>query len=1003
MHGCEIYLTESLTDKIRDNYHTILIAKNSDGFEELNLLIDLSTDSQHMYYKPRLSFDEFLNISNNIIKISACLQSPLNRIGVNIESADDVDRVDRLNSYYEKLITAYDYYEIQPHVNSDEQRLYNKKLYELSKITGIPLIAGTDTHSINHYKAECRTMQQYSKNIIFDNEDVFDLTYKTYDELVEMFKRQDALPNDVICQAIENTNIMSDSVYEFDLDLSFKYPKIEGKEEELFKERVNRMYVEKLINGVISNNKRYLENIKEEFRVLKKIGMLGFIYFMSELCCWCHENDIPTGFCRGSIGGSYIAYILDIIDLNPLVWGTKFSRFANEDRIEIGDIDIDFAPEDRERVYEYIIGRFGLDKTAYILTTNTSADKGSIDDIVRGYANKYRRDNNLPKDADTPYSLEFAKKIKQDYEVSPEEARAKYKEVFYYFDGMKGCVVSKGIHPAGIVASPITLPDNYGTFWYDGKRVMSINMEEIHIVSLVKYDILGLKNIGIIKAACKLIGIPYPKSHEIDWLDKKVWDDMVVSHVGIFQFESLYAFDLLKRFKPQKVNDMSLVNASLRPSGESYRDRLIARKVNNNPSEIIDELLKDNNGYLVFQEDVTKFLQDICGLSGSRADNVRRAIGRKQIDRLQEALPEILEGYCSKSTKQRDVAEEEAKVFLKIIEDASSYMFGYNHSTGYSMIGYLCAYLRFYYPAEFITSYLNNSDNDDDILLGTELAEVKGININGVKFRYSRGKYFLDDKKLQIYKGIASIKFLNNQVADQLYNLRDLDYSNFIELLEDLNNTSINSRQLKILIEVGFFDEFGDINYLSNISDWFLKLYEKKSIKVDSLEKIGLTYEDLMPHTNKFTGKTYSGINSMELIKSLEKQIPKNTTTLKDIIRYQMQHIGSIDIKDKRYSGLIVVQKIDTKYTPKLKVYSLANGITADVKIDKKVFDNKTLNKGDIIRVIKQSSKPKYARLPEGGYMAIEGTKEIWISNYEKVEFLYTDDRQQTYLKKLRS
>ena len=150
----------------------------------------------------------------------------------------------------------------------------------------------------------------------------------------------------------------------------------------------------------------------------------------------------------------------------------------------------------------------------------------------------------------------------------------------------------------------------------------------------------------------------------------------------------------------------------LRPSGESYRDRLIGKEINHNPSEIIDELLNDNYGYLVFQEDVTKFLQDICGLSGSEADNVRRAIGRKQIDRLQQALPNILEGYCSKSNQPREIAEEEAKIFLKIIEDASSYMFGFNHSTGYSMIGYICAMLRYYYPLEFVAAYLNNSDTE---------------------------------------------------------------------------------------------------------------------------------------------------------------------------------------------------------------------------------------------------------------------------------------------------
>lgn len=160
---------------------------------------------------------------------------------------------------------------------------------------------------------------------------------------------------------------------------------------------------------------------------------------------------------------------------------------------------------------------------------------------------------------------------------------------------------------------------------------------------------------------------------------------------------------------------MSIVTACIRPSGASYRDALLARKPHSNPSEIIDELLKDNLGYLIYQEDTIKFLQQICGLSGSESDNIRRAIGRKQKDRLDAAMPSILEGYCEKSPQPRKVAEAEAKEFLQIIEDSASYQFGYNHSIAYCLLGYLCAYYRYYHPLEFITSFLNNAANEDDI------------------------------------------------------------------------------------------------------------------------------------------------------------------------------------------------------------------------------------------------------------------------------------------------
>lgn len=336
-------------------------------------------------------------------------------------------------------------------------------------------------------------------------------------------------------------------------------------------------------------------------------------------------------------------------------------------------IDMDFAPSQRELVYKYIINRFGQDKTAYILAIGTVSDKGTIDDIGRGLDKKYK-----DKGLESPYSLSKIKQIKKEYEENPEETKLKYRELFYYFDGIVNSVISQSVHPAGIVASPVSLPDNYGTFWKDGMRILQIDMEEIHEVSLVKYDILGLKNIEIIKDCCEYANLPYPKAHKVNFDDDKVWEDMIKYPYGIFQFESKYANELLSKFKPHKINDMNLVNASLRPSGESYRDKLLAGIPNKNPSKIIDDLLKENNGYLIFQEDTIAFLQDICGLSGSDADNIRRAIGRKQKDRLEDAMPQILEGYCSKSSKPRNIAEQEAKEFLQIIENSANYQFGKN-------------------------------------------------------------------------------------------------------------------------------------------------------------------------------------------------------------------------------------------------------------------------------------------------------------------------------------
>lgn len=984
--------------KVRDNYHTVLIAKNYDGVKEINALLDKSTQEDHFYYKNRITFDEFKNISDNVIKISACLASPLNKLRD------------------ESLIPYYDYLEVQPHINSEEQKEYNQWLYQMSIKYNKPLIAGTDTHSLNKYKAECRSILQKAKHIIFTNEDEFDLTYKSYDELVQMFKAQNSLPEKVYLEAIENTNRMANSVETFVLDKSFKYAKCYDDDEAVLKQRVNEGYRDKLRRGVIKKNPQYAVNVKEEFRVFKKIGMLGFMLFMSDLVRWCWANGIPIGYCRGSVGGSTIAYLTDIIDVDPIVWHTVFSRFANEDRKELGDIDIDISPTQRHLVYEHIIDSFGLDYTAYILAIGTVSDKGTIDEIGRALSDKWTQNNieyqaeykricdtieELSKNSDAnsmyglweteefgykrlreieqsaanPYSLDNIARIKKEYEEDPDGTKKKYPDIFYYFEGLLNTAISQSMHPAGIIVSPITLPDNYGTFWADGKRILQINMEECHEVSLNKYDLLGLKNVEIIKDTCALAGIPYPKSNEINWNDEKVWADIITSPAGIFQFEGDYAFKMLQSFQPHKINDMSLVNAALRPSGASYRDRLLAHEINHNPSEIIDDLLKDNFGFLVFQEDTIAFLQKICGLSGSEADNIRRAIGRKQKDRLEKAMPSILEGYCSKSDKPRDVAEKEAKAFLQIIEDSSNYQFGFNHSTGYSMIGYTCAYMRYYYPKQFIAAYLNNANNEDDIVNGTKLAQSKGIEILTAKFRHSKDIYLPDENDNKIYKGVASIKFLNNDVANELYNMRNEHFDSFVDIIKAFPG---NSRQLDILIKLGFFSpEFGSIGTLLRIVDLYNLYAGKRLLKK---EKCALPPEILSKYCTE-TAKQYKITDSEGLLQELCGMIPKDCRVpLMSEINWQQEYLGYCSIVMPEQKNVGYVMNVDCKYSPKITLYRLDNGTTVTYKLSKALYQKQPFDVGSCIAF--RSELRNKSRKTENGWEKIDGAYDEWITVY---------------------
>lgn len=1029
LHGVECYLTETHTVKERDNYHTILIAKNEAGLLEINRLVSKSSEESHFYYKPRISFDEFLGISDNVVKISACLASPLNKMPFS-------------HPKYEKLARHYNYFEIQPH-DFLEQKTYNQHLAQISKIYGIPLIAGTDTHSVNKYAAECRSILQLAKRIEYADEDSFDLTYKSYDELVEMFCIQDSLPSDLYLQAIENTNRMADSVDAFELDLSFKYPKLYGKrDKEVFLATISSCFLEKQQSGAIPPEQvqAFEEAIKEECRVFDKIDMSGFMLFMSELVTWCKNNDIPVGFNRGSCGGSRVSYVTNITDLNPETWNTVFSRFCNEDRKEIGDIDIDVSPSDRDKVYDYIINRFGQEKTAFILALGTIKEKGVIDEITRALSIRWDKEHlhdtksfkkivdalrdlnvkisngddrdgfgtyyfdaktntllfpessikNTPREElikqyaaeyerlkkeneriskQNPWAFKKSAEIKDLYDTNPDAAKEQYPEVFYYFDGLINTVISQSIHPAGIVASPLTLADNYGVFESDGKIILQIDMECVHETGLVKYDILGLKNVEIIKDAYKLIGKPYPQSHEINWDDQKVWKDMLRSPVGIFQFEGDFAFTMLKQYVPHSVFDMSLVTAAIRPSGASYRDSLMQHKPNKNPSEIIDKLLEENNGYLVYQEDVIKFLQQICGMSGSDADNTRRAIGRKDHERLQKALPQIFEGYCNNSPQPREIAEQEAKSFLQIIDDASSYMFGFNHSIGYCMIGYLCAYLRYYYPYEFITAYLNNANGEEDIRNGSDLAVLYGIHIIPPKFGVSKDKYVFDKDKKVIAKGITSLKYLNAGVANELYEIaHKYQPQTFMEvLLRASQETSLKTNQRDNLIKVDFFSDYGNGVELARIVDFFTLLKDgtaKKISKEKVLGKVGELISKYATDKNKdgSESKSYTITDMGGLLAEAEAMI--KSLNLPDVdfrvkMANQQDILGYVDLttgkKGDRRKLLItalyplISKNKGTAWGYAVQTRSVGTGKTARLTIRSYLYDKKPVQKGDII------------------------------------------------------
>lgn len=958
VHGVECYLTRVLAPKVRDNYHTVLLAKNYEGVKEINQAIFKSTDEAHMYYNNRISFNEFFALSDNVIKISACLASPLNQI-----SPDD--------PVYERLVQHYDFLEIQPH-NCEEQKKFNKQLYELSKQYNKPLIAAADVHSLNQYKAECRNIILKYKDQSYGNEDDYDLTYKSYDELVNAFAVQGALPEEVYLEAIENTLVLENMIEPFELDLSIKYPILYGDAEtdkKKFYECIENNITMKAMDGIIEDTPKLRADVEEEKRVFDKLNMNGFMLSMSELITWCKDNGIPVGPGRGSVCGSNIAYLTNITDVDPQRWNTVFSRFCNEDREEVGDIDVDIREQDRPKIFEYIISRFGTEKTARVASFGTFADKGAIICICSAF-NKIAEKQGKPP----IYSDDDIERIKSEYDKDPDSAREAYPDVFYYFDGIAGRKFSQSVHPAGMVISPVTLKDNYGVFHKDGDLCLMIDMDEVHDCGLVKYDFLILKTVNIIYDICKMIGKPYPQCHDIDFDDPDVWADMADDSSSIFQMESDYAKTLMRKYKPKNIFEMCHLTACIRPSGASYRDDLLARKPHHNPSPIIDELLADNNGYLIYQCDIIKFLKNICGFSGSEADNVRRAIARKQEDRLQKALPQILDGYCGKSDKPREEAEREANEFIQIMIDASSYMFGYNHSIAYCIVGYIEAYYRHYYPAHFIVAYLNNAANDKDILVGTEIAKQRKILITPPKFGESSAKYIYHEDTNTISKGIGSVKYLNDEISERLYKISQSKPKTFVDALRmamDDGEVTLKSNQLNILIKIDYFSCYGYIPQLTRIAAMFTDLKKGSASQIPKNSE-GLWYCDILKKYSSNIGakgnvlKTYKILDiwtAMREAESYVKTLIPDDISLQVKIDCQLTYLGYMacvtgDPKDRLKLYISKITPMKTRDTGevwgyKVDAVSIGSGKASELTVYNNTFKNIPFVVSSIIRAEK--------------------------------------------------
>ena len=717
------------------------------------------------------------------------------------------------------------------------------------------------------------------------------------------------------------------------------------------------------------------------------------------------KQGVSCGYSRGSVSGSIIAYILGITDVDSIKYNLNFERFMNQERVSLADVDSDWYKGDRWRVRDYLYKKNGL-YCCDIITFNTIAMKGAIKDVGRAL------------DMSLEETQEISNAVEQDEnkkDCIPDSYRKKYPLLFQYVDIVTGTIVSVGNHPAGLVVSPHDVNRAFGTFYSSTNEnpISQINMKEVDMLNYVKLDVLGLDCVGLINQTCEFAGIQRLTPDNMNFNDMEVWSDIAEDCTMIFQFESdfagSYLQDILKEEtikRIKKVNPnfsyidlMSMANGAIRPAGASYRTELSQGIYRDNGHPSLNEFLAPTLGYLVYQEQIIEFLHKFCGFTMGEADVVRRGFAKKTgTDKyipiiknggyLTDDKKHYIKGFIQTMTDDYSVSTEEAENlivnFLQVIIDASDYLFSKNHADPYSYLGFACGYLRHYHLLEFLTAAMNIYKEDEAKSINIKIyAKKKGVLIKPVKFRKSKAEYFMDKQENAIYQGIASIKYLNEDAANDLYSIKDEKFDSFIDLLERIQDLRIDSRKLEILIKLDFFSEFGGINYLLACTSLFDKYHGKKQIKKDKLFEEKLDFDLVRKYSTKETPKMFSGLDSIGLLKELIENIPNKPTSIRTIIEYQIENLGYIGVVDKKYAGYCVVSDLNVDYSPKLQLYALANGNTIPVKIDKKTFKNRPLVRGDIIKVENQCKKPKKKKVNDRWIDSDE--KEWWVTDYKVV------------------
>jgi len=866
--GCEFYLTPTSRFEKKGQksplYHLIILAKNLTGYKNLVKLITLSY-LEGFYYKPRIDKELLKKYSEGLIGLSSCLAGEIPSYILQ----GDIDKAKMaINEYLDIFGPSNFYLELQDN-GLAEQKFVNDKLIELSKELDVPVVASNDVHYINKEDAELHDIllciqtnsKLNDKNRLKFNSNEFYL--RSSEEMEKLFSH--------IPQALENTHKIAESC---NLEISlnniilptFKVP--QGETIETYFEKLCWENAEKKFKNITPNIK---ERLEYEISVIKQMGFAGYFLIVSDFVNFAKNNGIPVGPGRGSAAGSLVAYVLGITNLNPLQWNLIFERSLNPERVTMPDIDIDFCFERRDEVINYVREKYGNDHVAQIITFGTMAARAAIRDVGRVLDIPYREVDRLAKMIPPNSSIEEALSIPELKKLIEENPT--YEKLISIAKKLEGYARHASIHAAGIVISrdPITEYVALQTM-EDNAIVTQLPMNNLEELGLLKIDFLGLRTLTVINDTLKEIKKRYNIDLDINDIpldDKKVYNLLQSGEtIGVFQLESKGMRNLLKDVKPEKFEDLIAVLALYRPGPLGRLESYIRRKKGEEEVRYLhpalQSILSETYGVIIYQEQVMEIAHKLAGFSLGQADLLRRAMGKK--------MPEVMEEQREifiKGAKEKGISEEIAREIFDDMAKFAEYGFNKSHSAAYALISYQTAYLKTYYPKEYMASIMTSVMGNNE-KLARYLAEAKrmGIKILPPSINDSMVGFSVTSDGIRF--GLSGIKNVGDNVAKAIVEEREKrgKFKSIFDFASRLDTKFINKRALESLIKAGAFDNFNYSRrtFLANI-DKILDLsqgFKKKNKLQASLWDISLEEDFSLENLKEF---------SLEEILSMEKEV----------------------------------------------------------------------------------------------------------------------------------